>query len=1523
MFVRIFNQLSKGDAAIAGGKGASLGEMTQAAIPVPPGFVILSNAFERFLEETDLNVEIDAALDTVNHKEMHTVEYASEKIQALILGAEIPQDIADEIKTFFKELNTTYVAVRSSATAEDSASAAWAGQLDSFLNTTEETLLENVKRCWASLFTPRAIFYRFEKDLHTQKISVAVVVQKMVESEVSGIAFSVHPVTQDYNQLIIEAGFGLGEAIVSGSVTPDSYVVEKEPRRIIDINTNTQTRALYRIDGGGNEWRDVPEPKASSQVLSETQILELSEIILTIEKHYGFPCDIEWAYEGGKFYVVQSRPITTLSNQEVPTINNESREAWNKIWTTEYSLFSAWLFANQYVTSCKAILGVGFDHVILHREGDMATLYRDNDEQKLFVEGIGNKFLDKAFRENTFKILRDEKVKLESYFKLIPKEFLASENIEKFIELHNTFIPYFISVIWAPEVLKDFDIPETISGEIFKECEAIRKENENLYPRLEKFLQDCFAYIAQKEGVSEKLLRTLLPDELLAYSRDGKLPNISTLKSRYDGVVIDAKTEKCSLLIGKEASDLIHAIYQATEINAREGITGSSAFPGNIVGKVQLIFKNEEQSKVQEGDILVTTMTRPEWIPSMKKAGAFVTDAGGILSHAAIVAREMNKPCVIGTKFATQILKDGDLVEVDADNGVVRILETAQSRTVASLSQNNQESPHAKFTIPDFIKKVSFLASRPQCVQRDEAAYMFLKRWEHLEVGVVSIPLEGVNRALYLDQASINQVYKDVLEKLSTENGLNNHIKEYDDLMGEYEEAIKLFRGIDSKKENSKDAFNLFIELCIKLSDYVWAPFAIEKILDPLFKERLESEFGDQFEAVREAVVSPTRFHEYQKMRLAICECVISGQDTKQAAGELTEKFDWYGEYSYVEKLYDEEYFYSELEKLIPESAVAEKKKFHDDLEENNRHFNDALIKISDPVTRHYAQVINHYVFLRTDRVDSFKKLQTPFRRIFEMIAENLARDTGEEWNIREVISMTNDEILNYLSGASVPDKKEMAQRAERYVYYRTPKILKVVTDEKEMSVIVKTVLSSVEQDKNIKGLVAYKGIARGEVVTVFSKTDLHKVIDGSVLVARTTQVDYISAMERAVAFVTEEGGVTSHAAIIARELKKPCIVGTGNCTKILKDGDLVEVDADNGVVRILESNKIPSPEDYIRMFAGKSFSYLLTDIFLGYYNTLGVLSVQDEKSWISFLPKVVEEKTLQEGKELYLSKSLYEQYFSEFNQYIKSSAGYFESILAKEDIAVLEIKKFFELVSKHWSLYSKTEFFYTDLVDRSSMVLSIDDFDKLKLDGRAYLNKIIFEEEGYVKKLLGKIYAQTGISKDDLLDYSVNEVILLIQDDIRIPNDRLKERGIFFASKDLTMFGQDSRETINLFLSGYREKSNIIRGTIANKGKIKGVARVLVPDYDNFDKIVLDVKEMKDGEILVAETTSPDIILACKKASAIITNQGGMLSHAAIVSRELKIPCIIGTDKDVVLNIKTGDELEVDADNGVIRILK
>ncbi|MEK7084850.1 MAG: PEP/pyruvate-binding domain-containing protein [Patescibacteria group bacterium] len=316
--LKFFSDITKNSVAEAGGKGASLGEMSRAGIPVPPGFVVLSNAFDRFLEETDLNVEIAARLKDVHPEDMNSVEKASAVIRDTIHDHEMPEDLCKEILSSFDALGAHYVAVRSSATAEDSSVASWAGELETYLNTTRDDVVERVKQCWSSLFTPRAIFYRHEKKLIDHYVSVAVVVQTMIQSEISGIAFTVHPVTEDYDQMIIEAGYGLGEAIVSGSITPDSYVILKSGMNILDVNVGNQTRKLVKskiknqkskVDV--NIWVELGA-EGEKQKLSGKQIMELAELCKKIETHYGFPCDIEWAFAEGKFFITQSRPITTL-----------------------------------------------------------------------------------------------------------------------------------------------------------------------------------------------------------------------------------------------------------------------------------------------------------------------------------------------------------------------------------------------------------------------------------------------------------------------------------------------------------------------------------------------------------------------------------------------------------------------------------------------------------------------------------------------------------------------------------------------------------------------------------------------------------------------------------------------------------------------------------------------------------------------------------------------------------------------------------------------------------------------------------------------------------------------------------------------------------------------------------------------------------------------------------------------------------------------------------------------------------
>lgn len=311
MYTKTFKEISKKDVGIAGGKGESLGEMTKAGLPVSPGFVVLAGAFERFVEETNIVADIETILKKVDHKDINSVDKASAEIRRLVLDEKMPTDLQKLILTEFKKLKTKFVAVRSSATAEDSKVASWAGELETYLNVTEKNIIKQVKMCWSSLFTPRAIFCRFEKKLHKQKVSVAVVIQKMVQSEISGISFTVHPVTKNYNQMVLEAGFGLGEAIVGGQVTPDTYVVHKNDYSILDINISEQHMMILKTPKGNVEKKLLAKV-GGKQKLTGKQIVELAKICKNIEKHYQHPQDIEWAFEKGKFYITQSRPITTL-----------------------------------------------------------------------------------------------------------------------------------------------------------------------------------------------------------------------------------------------------------------------------------------------------------------------------------------------------------------------------------------------------------------------------------------------------------------------------------------------------------------------------------------------------------------------------------------------------------------------------------------------------------------------------------------------------------------------------------------------------------------------------------------------------------------------------------------------------------------------------------------------------------------------------------------------------------------------------------------------------------------------------------------------------------------------------------------------------------------------------------------------------------------------------------------------------------------------------------------------------------
>ncbi len=464
-----FEQLRNTDVSVVGGKNASLGEMINAGLPVPPGFAVTAYSYEKYIEEKKIAEKIyriinETVTDPNDPKQYDT---ASKKIRELIEKTPMPEEIEKAIRDFYKQLNTklglnnVFVAVRSSATAEDLPDASFAGQQETYLNVKgPDDLLDKVVKCWSSLFTPRAIFYRNEKGFAHEKVFISVGVQKMVNSRAAGVMFTINPVTGDQDEIVIEGNFGLGETVVSGAVNPDDFVVDKNTLKIKERRISKKTIEYVRDPKTGKTVHlDITGDRQKETCISDQEIGFLAEIAKRIEKHYGKPMDIEWAIDQDLSYpqnmfVVQARPETVWGTKKMETqVRNEQAKAQEAL--------------------------------------------------KVIVRGIS----------------------------------------------------------------------------------------------------------AGRRGYGAGKAKVVLNPE-------------------------DANREMC------------------------------------------------------KGDVLVTDMTNPDFVPFMKIASAIVTDKGGITSHAAIVSRELNIPCVVGTETATQLMKTGEEYTVDSLNAIIYEGITAQAVQPAVTSSN-------------------------------------------------------------------------------------------------------------------------------------------------------------------------------------------------------------------------------------------------------------------------------------------------------------------------------------------------------------------------------------------------------------------------------------------------------------------------------------------------------------------------------------------------------------------------------------------------------------------------------------------------------------------------------------------------------------------------------------------------------------------------------------------------------------------------------------------------------------------
>lgn len=311
-----FKDIDKRDLPLVGGKGANLGEMTKAGFPVPDGFAVTVHAYDMFLDENKIRSEIDNILKDIDVNNPDELESASRRIAQRIQKNRMPDEVAEASIKAYRKISSRFkkalVAVRSSATAEDLPGASFAGQQATYLNIKgNSNLLEAIKDCWASLFTARAIFYREQNKIPNDKVKISVIVQKMVQSEVSGVMFSIDPVTNNKDRIIVEAVWGLGEMIVQGSVVPDTYTVQKETFAILSKEISDQGIQLTRKGLKTKEIK-VPDKKKDLQKLPNEDIVALAKLADKLQKHYYFPQDVEWAKEKNKLYIVQTRPVTTI-----------------------------------------------------------------------------------------------------------------------------------------------------------------------------------------------------------------------------------------------------------------------------------------------------------------------------------------------------------------------------------------------------------------------------------------------------------------------------------------------------------------------------------------------------------------------------------------------------------------------------------------------------------------------------------------------------------------------------------------------------------------------------------------------------------------------------------------------------------------------------------------------------------------------------------------------------------------------------------------------------------------------------------------------------------------------------------------------------------------------------------------------------------------------------------------------------------------------------------------------------------
>ena len=674
-------EIDNSQVELAGGKGASLGELVQAGMNVPAGFVVTRAAFDYFMQAADKSGTVSEVLDKLSRDELSAND-ASNALLAALEVTPMPLEVGSAIDGLFPGLGVNQVCVRSSATCEDGVESAWAGQLNTYLGVPTDQVAERVRDCWLSIFGPSALAYGAAHGYGAGQFGVAVIVQTMIASELAGIGFSVHPVTQEPGVQLIEAGLGQGEAIVSGQIVPDQYIVRAVEQQILDRVVSKQKKALYLVEGRNTtEWKNLDEASGSAQKLSDGQVLEYAGLLKQMHDHYGKPVDTEWAMTGGRFHILQARPITTLAREYDQVLVDES-VPWQAMVRRPMSLLEVsvvghWLDSEH----AGEILGAHADQCLFVQDGaGIANFFLPEPaitEARQYLANMIRTDREKLMQllQRALRIAKTGKAGVEKAAHTITDMKSAGEYMIEIGE-YTTSLPASLLLTMEEQHINDPEVTEI--------AQALRSQT--LYPVVERNLMDPLAEkLAREIGFSEPEMITRVASwhELsdLSRSRD-------TLEERLEWVkqgkkfIYQCLSGKESVKFVDETGYLLSRIarqHQVPVVDDPDVLRGQTAWPGVHRGRARVVLAPDAVGQtIEAGEVLVSIQSSPALMPLLTKAGAIVTDEGGVACHAAIICRELKIPTLIGTGAATHSITTGDLLEVDATRGLVRILERTE-----------------------------------------------------------------------------------------------------------------------------------------------------------------------------------------------------------------------------------------------------------------------------------------------------------------------------------------------------------------------------------------------------------------------------------------------------------------------------------------------------------------------------------------------------------------------------------------------------------------------------------------------------------------------------------------------------------------------------------------------------------------------------------------------------------------------------------------------------------------------------